>query len=129
VCLHEIQSRHALRVTCQPDTTTLLDPGAVARILLSYAPPEIQDEVLAGAPDARALRRDLRAVAADGIARSEGEPLSGVVAMAVPILREDGIVAAIGLLAPNERATLAWRTRAARLLGEGAASIAGSLGQ
>ena len=47
--------------------------------------------------------------------------------MAVPILRDDGIVAAIGLIAPTERATLPWRARAARLLPDGAAAITTAL--
>jgi DNA-binding IclR family transcriptional regulator len=127
VCLHEVQSTHALRVTCEPGSATPLVAGAIAKVLLAYAPDEIQDEVLATASRAGALRRDLATVRADGIARSEGEQFSGTVAMAVPILRDDGIVAAVGLLAPTDRATLAWRARAGRLLVEGAAAINGAL--
>ena len=127
VCLHEVQSGHALRVTCEPGTATPLVAGAIAKVLLAYAPDEIQDEVLAGASHVGALRRDLATVRADGIARSEGELFSGTVTMAVPILRDDGIVAAIGLIAPTERATLPWRARAARLLPDGAAAITTAL--
>jgi DNA-binding IclR family transcriptional regulator len=101
--------------------------GALAKVLLAYAPAEIQDEVVAGASHAGALRRDLATVRADGIARSEGELFSGTVTMAVPILRDDGIVAAIGLIGPAERATLPWRARAGRLLADGAAAITGAL--
>lgn len=127
VCLHEVQSGHALRVTCEPGSATPLVAGAIARVLLAYAPAEIQDEVLAEASHAAALRRDLATVVEDGIARSEGELFSGTVDMAVPILRDDGIVAAIGLIAPTERATLPWRARAGRLLADGAAAITGAL--
>jgi len=127
VCLHEVQSGHPLRVACEPGTATPLVAGAVAKVLLAYAPTEIQDEVLIGVDQAGALRRDLATVLADGIARTEGELFSGTVTMAVPILRDDGIVAAIGLLAPVDRATLAWRARAARLLADGAAAITGAL--
>ncbi len=127
VCLHEVQSGHALRVTCEPGSATPLVAGAIAKILLAYAPPEIQDEVLAAVPHAGALRRDLATVQADGMARSEGELFSGAVDMAVPILRNDGIVAAIGLLAPTDRATVSWRASAGRLLVDGAAAIARAL--
>ena len=127
VCLHEVQSAHALRVTYEAGTATPLVAGAIAKVLLAYAPDEIQDEALAGASHAGALRRELATVVADGVARSEGELFSGTVTMAVPILRDDGIVAAIGLLAPAERATLPWRARAARLLSDGAAGISGAL--
>ena len=127
VCLHEIQSPHPLRVACEPGTATPLVAGALAKVLLAYAPAEIQDEVLAGASHAGSLRRELAAVRADGIARSESELYSGTVTMAVPILRDDGIVAAIALIGPAERATLPWRARAGRLLAEGAAAISGAL--
>ena len=127
VCLHEVQSAHALRVSCEPGSATPLVAGAIAKVLLAYAPGEIQDEVLAEASHAKALRRDLATVVRDGIARSEGELFSGTVDMAVPILRDDGIVAAIGLIAPTERAILPWRARASRLLADGAAAITGAL--
>ncbi len=127
VCLHEVQSSQALRVTCEPGTATPLVAGAIAKVLLANAPTEIQDEVLEGASNAAAMRRDLATVRTDGIARSEGELYSGTVTMAVPIMREDGIVAAIGLIAPADRATLPWRARAGRLLVEGAAAINGAL--
>ncbi|MDF2733632.1 MAG: Transcriptional regulator, IclR family [Chloroflexota bacterium] len=127
VCLHEVQSGHALRVTCEPGSATPLVSGAIAKVLLAYAPAEIQDEVLAEVANAKALRRELATVLEDGIARSEGELFSGTVDMAVPILRDDGIVAAIGVVAPAERATLPWRARASRLLADGAAAITESL--
>ena len=60
--------------------------------------------------------------------RSEGERISGSVGIAVPILRDDGIVAAIGVIAPYGRASLAWRTRVTRLLQDAARTIGGALG-
>ena len=112
---------------CEPGTSTPLVAGALAKVLLAYAPAEIQEEVLAEAANAASLRRDLETVLAEGAARSEGELFSGTVTIAVPILRDDGIVAAIGLIAPAERATLPWRARASRLLADGAAAITGAL--
>jgi DNA-binding IclR family transcriptional regulator len=137
VNLQEVQSRHPLRVTMDPGTAWPLDRGALARVLLAFAPPEILDEVLAQDPepgagartgaDARRLRRDLQEIAAAGIARSEGEPVSGCVAIAVPILREDGIVGAIGVIGPDDRCGLAWRARVGRLLPDAARTIVGGL--
>ncbi len=127
VCLHEVQSGHALRVSCEPGTATPLVAGALAKVLLAYAPTDIQREVLAGATRVTALRRDLATVRANGIGRSEDELFAGTVMIAVPILRDDGIVAAIGILAPADRATPPWRTRAAGLLADGAEAIAGAL--
>jgi DNA-binding IclR family transcriptional regulator len=127
VCLHEVQSGHALRVSCEPGSATPLVAGALAKVLLAYAPTDIQQEALAGATRVGALRRDLATVRADGIGWSQDELFAGTVMVAVPILRDDGIAAAIGILAPTDRATPAWRSRAARLLAGGAEAIAGAL--
>jgi DNA-binding IclR family transcriptional regulator len=96
-------------------------------VLLAYSPADVQDEVLATVHEARKVRRDLARVAEEGIARSEGEVFSGTVTIAVPVMRDDGIVAALGVIAPAERADLAWRTRTARLLTDGALAAGGAL--
>jgi DNA-binding IclR family transcriptional regulator len=135
VCLHEIESPHPLRVSLEPGVATPLYAGALAKVLLAYAPPDILDEVLGaglpsagpGSQDEAMLRAELSEIVTAGIARSDGEPISGVVTMAVPILREDGIVAAVGVVGPTSRCTLAWRARVARLLPEAAHTILGSI--
>ena len=127
VCLHEVPSGHALRVSCGPGSATPLVAGALAKVLLAYAPLDIQQEALAGAIRSGALRRDLATVRAEGIGWSQDELFVGTVMVAMPILREDGIAAALGILAPSDRATPAWRTRAAGLLADGAESIARAL--
>src|SRR4029079_10359825 len=92
ICLHEVPSEHALRVTLGVGHAGPLDAGAIARVLLAYAPEEILDEVLAdpgdgvialaGADaarpdDPRQLRADLADIVSAGIARSAGEYVSG----------------------------------------------------
>jgi len=127
VCLHEVQSHQALRVSCGPGTVLPLHAGALSRVLLAYSPSDVRDEVLATVSETRKVRRDLARVAEEGIARSEGEVFSGTVTIAVPVLREDGIVAALGVLAPAERADLAWRTRTSRLLTDAARATEGAI--
>jgi IclR family transcriptional regulator, acetate operon repressor len=134
VCLHEIPSANALRVTLGAGHSGPLDQGALARALLAYAPAEVFDEVVGGATglplapaDVRQLRDDLREIASDGIARSAGEFISGSVAIAVPIIRDDGIVAAIGVIGPESRCGLAWRARVGRIVPEAARSIVEAL--
>jgi DNA-binding IclR family transcriptional regulator len=122
-CLHEVQSTQALRVTCEPGSTLSLHVGALGKVLLAFAPPDVQAAALDGVVHARDIRRELAAIARDGISRSDGEPFSGAVAMAVPVMRDDGIIASIGVFAPLERADLAWRTRAARLLADAASVV------
>src|SRR4051794_31565670 len=134
VCLHEVESRHPLRVSIAPETALPLDSGAFGKALLAFAPPEILDEVLAvdsrseDAPSDDRLRADLAEIVASGVARSVGEAITSSVAIAVPIFREDGIVAAIGVAGPESRCGLAWRTRVARLLPGAANSVVGALG-
>lgn len=142
VCLGEAQSRHPLRVALEPGSSWPLHRGAPAKVLLAYAPDEIVDEVLgedggedggdASEPAARdidteALAAELEVIRGAGIGRTEGELFSGAVAIAVPIMRDDGIVAAIGVIGPASRCGLAWRTRVGRLLGDVAMLVAGSL--
>ena len=132
VCLHEIPSKHALRVTIAPGEALTLRAGAFGKALLAFAPEDIQDEVLALEPplrsaDRRALRDELADIVATGIARSAGELVAGAVAIAIPIFRRDGIVAAIGVIGPESRCGPAWRTRVARLLPGAAGSIVGAL--
>lgn len=126
VCLHQRESPHPLRVAVEPGAPMPLRGGAIARLLLAYAPADVQDEVLGDAPDP-GVRRELDATVAEGIARDEGDMISDTVTIAVPVLRDDGIVAALAVIAPRDRATLAWRTRSSRVLGDAAAAIAGSL--
>lgn len=135
VCLHEVPSSQALRVTIAPRTSLPLASGAFGKALLAFAPPDVLDEVIAGdgsagsgAPDPDRLRADLADIVTTGVARSVGEVVSGSVAIAVPIFREDGIVAAIGVTGPEGRCGLAWRTRVARLLPGAAGSVVGGLG-
>jgi IclR family transcriptional regulator, acetate operon repressor len=135
VCLHEVPSREPLRVNVAPASSLPLRSGAFGKALLAFAPPDIVDEVLAGdSPPGTAisgedrLRADLADVVTSGVARSVGEVVSGSVAIAVPIFREDGIVAAIGVIGPEARCGLSWRTRVARLLPGAAGAIVGALG-
>jgi DNA-binding IclR family transcriptional regulator len=132
VCLHEVPTTKPLRATIPPGEGLPLGGGAFGKALLAFAPPEIQEEALAlerppGGPDQERLRADLAEVVTTGVARSVGEVLSGTVEIAVPIFRHDGIVAAIGVIGPEARCGLAWRTRVAKLLPGAAGSIVGAL--
>jgi DNA-binding IclR family transcriptional regulator len=132
VCLHEIPSRQVLRVTIARGEALTLRSGAFGKALLAFAPEEIQDEVMALEPpllaaDRQRLRTDLAEIVRTGIARSDGEVVPGVVGIAVPIFRRDGIVAAIGVIGPESRCGVAWRSRVAKLLPDAAGSIVGAL--
>ena len=130
--LHQVESPHPLRVSLDPGTTSPLHAGALSRVLLAYAPDDVIEAVIdAGlpaltptTPDAARLRAELEAILAAGIAESQGESIDGSVAVAAPILRADGIVAAVGVIGPASRCGVRWRSRTARLLPEAARAIA-----
>jgi IclR family acetate operon transcriptional repressor len=136
VCLDEVPSHHPLRVAIEPGTAFPLHAGALSKVLLAYAPQDILDEVIGAGlasltpatPTEERLRLDLAEIVATGLARSENEMLSGTVTMGAPIMREDGIVAAIAVIGPSSRCGLAWRARVARLLPSGALEVARRLG-
>jgi DNA-binding IclR family transcriptional regulator len=133
VCLAAAQPSTTLRVAIEPGAVYPLHGGPIARVLLAYAPPEVVDELIADvqagrrdAVDEAGLRDDLAAIVATGIARGDDEA-SGVVTIAVPIVREDGIAAAIGVSGPASRCGIAWRNRTARLVVEASTNVRTSL--
>jgi DNA-binding IclR family transcriptional regulator len=134
VCLHEVPSHQPLRVTIAAGTSLPLQSGAFGKALLAFAPSDILDEIIGqdasagpSAPDTERLKAEVADIVTTGVARSIGEVVSGSVAIAAPIFREDGIVAAIGVIGPESRCGLAWRTRVARLLPGAASSVVGAL--
>jgi DNA-binding IclR family transcriptional regulator len=137
VCLHQVESDAPLRVILEPGEMSPLSAGALGRVLLAFAPPEVLDEVLTQdlvpvtdtSPTEDELRDGLAQAVLTGLAVSDGELIEGSVAVAAPVFREDGIVGAIGLLAPAFRADAAWRARASRLVAEAARTINATLAE
>jgi DNA-binding IclR family transcriptional regulator len=137
VCLHQVESEEALRVTLDPGAMSPLHAGAPGRVLLAFAPPEIIDETLAQdlirltdvTPTEQELRASLVLIATTGVAESEGELIEGSVALAAPLFREEEIVGAIALLGPAFRCTEAWRARAGRLLQEATRTVNAALAE
>jgi DNA-binding IclR family transcriptional regulator len=137
LCLHQVEAKQPLRVALEPGAMAPLYAGAMSRVLLAFAPPGILEEVVAQGlqpvtertPAEAELRAGLADIVATGIALSEGEFVAGSVAMAVPIIRDDGIVAALAVAGPESRCGLAWRSRVRRLLPSAAETIMASLAE
>lgn len=137
MCLHQVESEIALRVTLEPGSMTPLHAGALARVLLAFAPADILDEVLAqdlvrltaATPTEPELRESLGAIVMTGLAVSEGELIEGTVSIAAPVLRDDGIVGAIGVIGPASRCTSAWQGRARRSVQQAARAIDAALAE
>jgi DNA-binding IclR family transcriptional regulator len=137
VCLHQIESDHALRVTVEPGSMSPLYAGAPGRVLLAFAPPDVLDEVMAqdlrritpNTPTELDLRESLGTIVMTGMAVSDGELIEGSVAIAAPVFREDGIVGAIALIGPAFRCDDVWLARARRVLLEAARTINAELAE
>jgi DNA-binding IclR family transcriptional regulator len=137
VCLQQIEGDAALRVTLEPGTMSPLYAGALGRVLLAFAPPDVLDEVLAQdlvritpqTPDEATLRASLGTIVMTGMATSDGELIDGSTSMAAPLFREDGIVGAIGIVGPAFRCDEGWRLRATRLLQEAAREVNAALAE
>jgi DNA-binding IclR family transcriptional regulator len=135
ICLHQVESDAALRVTIEPGTMLPLTRGAPGRVLLAFAPPEVLDEILSQSPSRptptdpgdEALRASLGDVVMTGMATSEDELFEGSAVLAAPVFREDGIIGAIVLVGPAFRCDAAWRERSAGLLLAAARTINAAL--
>jgi IclR family transcriptional regulator, acetate operon repressor len=135
MCLHQHESRQGIRVALEPGATYPLHAGAGARVLLSFAPDDIVEEILAQGlealtpttPSETPLRKSLDEIKRNGIAFSEGELIEGSVSVAVPVFRDDGIVGALALWGPYARCGSAWKDRAAGALERAARSLTAEL--
>ena len=127
ICLAQVPSPQALRVALEPGQTSVLHVGAIGHVLLAFAPPEVQEAALVDVTGAAAIRERLRKIGTEGAATDEGETFDGVTTLAVPILRADGIVAAIAVSAPSDRASRRWQARSRGALRRAAAEIQASL--
>ncbi len=135
VCLTQVSSSQPLRVEFEVGGMTPLYAGAMGRVLLAYAPAEILEEVVAAGlppltshtPDEALLRASLAEIRATHTATSEGEAVSGSVAVAVPIMGQEGIVGSLAVIGPAGRCGLAWRTRTRRLVQTAAETVNAAL--
>jgi DNA-binding IclR family transcriptional regulator len=123
MCLAQYPSAQPLRVVVEPGQTGKLHLGSVARVLLAFAPAEVQDAALAELADSDGPRRQLPAIVTDAFARDDGTTFDGAVTLAVPVLVDDGIVAALGVAAPVERANRRWQARSRGALRRAAAGV------
>jgi DNA-binding IclR family transcriptional regulator len=137
VCLHAIEADALLRATYQAGSMSPLYAGAPARVLLAFAPPEVQAEVLEAeldpltpdTLDVDGLRDSLGDIVLTGLATSRGEWIPGTVSLAAPVCREDGIVGAIAVVGPASRCEAAWQVRAARAVQEAASTLNAALAE
>jgi DNA-binding IclR family transcriptional regulator len=113
--IERLSGTRTLPTRHSPGAHVPLHCTAVGKALLAHADPVLVDEVVRGlrrysaytvtAP--AALHRQLEEIRRTGLARSTQEYRLGVTSLAVPVHGPQGVVAALGLLAPLRSARLA----------------------
>lgn len=105
--LHRLRGHTSVPIISTVGSRLPLHATGVGKVLLAHAPPEVQETVLSG-PLARVtrytvtqpgtLRRQLDACRRDGYATTVEEMSLGACSVAVPVRRNDEVVAALGLV-------------------------------
>jgi DNA-binding IclR family transcriptional regulator len=114
VCLDRVETKHRLRLSFEVGQVLPLHSGAVAKVLLAYAPGDRRKNYLRShrseVPPGRDLERELETLLDSGYAESEGEVDPGVWAIAAPVRLGNGEVYGLSTVVPVIR--LDDRTRA-----------------
>lgn len=114
VCIEQIESGHQLRIEARIGSRSDLRLGSTGRVLLAFAPTEVQDEILARPPqkgrtpntitDSEQIRTLLEAIRRDGFYISRSQVDDGVMAVAAPVRDRSGeVIAAVAIVAPETR--------------------------
>lgn len=126
VCVHQIESGHAVRLAFRIGEALPLYAGAGQRTLLAHAPPEVIQAVLAGeleqftpnTPTAANLAKRLESTRLSGVATSRGEYSPGGVAIAAPVFCNGVIVCSLTAAGPDGRCGPQWQARTKPILQE-----------
>lgn len=109
--LERLSGQRSVPVVSRTGSRLALHATGVGKVLLAYAPPDVQHKVLSPlrritpytiTQPAR-LRAQLDRVLADGYATTADEMTLGACSVAVPIRRGDDVVAALGIVVPSLR--------------------------
>ncbi|MBL3699548.1 IclR family transcriptional regulator [Leucobacter luti] len=109
-----------------------LHAGASGLAILAFAPEAVQQRIIDGeleaqtertvtAPDALATR--LEQIRRDGYCVSRGERITGAVAIAAPVFRQNGVLGAAGISLPESRFDEAQLAHLAEVVTAGAAEL------
>lgn len=135
VCVSQVESTHQIRLAFELGQLLPLYAGAGQRVLLAFAPEEVQRAVMQGdirartpnTPTRAELTRVLARIRADGYALSRGELYAASVAIAMPILQDGFAVAGVCVAGPQNRCTVAWRDQTRRELAAAIRSMTATL--
>lgn len=124
VCVSQVESAHQIRLAFELGQLLPLYAGAGQRVLLAFAPEDVQRAVLKGDIRARTpntptrgeLGRVLARIRSDGYALSRGELYAASIAIAMPVLKGGVAIAGVCVAGPQNRCGIAWRDSARREL-------------
>jgi DNA-binding IclR family transcriptional regulator len=116
LCLGQVESPHWMRMAFRVPQLLPLHAGAASKVLLAYAPEDQIESILSSelerftpnTPDRRELRQEVARIRAKRIAISQGEFISGAVAVAVPVLLNDQAICSLTVAGPAERCDAKW---------------------
>lgn len=135
VCVRQVESAHEIRLAFRMGQLLPLYAGAGQRVLLAFAPDEVQRAVLdmecraltPNTPTRSELAGLLSRIRADGFTISRGELIPGSVALGVPVLSGGHAVAGLCIAGPRNRCNALWQANARRELTAAAESISATL--
>lgn len=119
LCLDQVESPHAMRMSFRIGQQLPLHAGATSRTLLAHAPSEVIDDVLARLRpdfDVDRLAGQLSSTRAAGITTSRAEFVPGAIAISVPVLDGERCACALTVAAPQSRGGAEWQRRTKELL-------------
>lgn len=114
ICLVELPSSHAIRMTSGIGRNYPLHAGAASKAIIAWLLPERLDELLSQSDlagrDLESLLRELSAIRQRGYATSFGETVAGASALAVPVFHRslrhgEQVTGAINITGPEGRWT------------------------
>ncbi|MFC7518855.1 IclR family transcriptional regulator [Herbaspirillum sp. GCM10030257] len=114
ICIARWNTKRSIGIHTKIGSRQLLHAGATGKLLLAFAPTSVFDDVLTEDleryTDRTLTRREelcaeLSRIRSQGYSLSNGEVVSGTVAIAVPLIDSTGVVAALGASIPSSRAT------------------------
>jgi DNA-binding IclR family transcriptional regulator len=136
--IDHLRSAHPLRYEVAELQPNSLLWGATGRAILAFLPAADQDLVLAqadpsplgeAAPRAAELRRALAEIRAQGFATTQGQRISGAVAIAAPVFRAGGeVCGSLCITAPEMRFPASLRAAVARAVMDHAGRLSEALG-
>ncbi len=138
VCIAISETPQQLRLSARIGEHSTLHTGGAPKILLAFAPQEIQDMVLsaelpvftrATITDPDELRRQIQRIRKDGFHESRSDRDAGAFSIAAPIRDYSGnVIAALSIAGPESRLTASFAKKCRTLVLEFSGIIAAEMG-